>query len=243
MQWQSTGLLAVAAALLVAAISVSTAAARAQVKVRRTRLVRSAEALPTPVKAYGSSAAPIRMDVFTDYECPMCRNLYEDTLRPMIEDYVASGKVYLVHHDYPLDLAEHKYSGQAARWVNVAAQMGEFEAAEGALYDNQAAWSASGDIAKYMAQAMPGSDFRRIAKMMETCEEPGPKGIPGGLVAPPHPCAIDSYIEKDIALGNQIPLNATPTYVITYKGQRLPPGSGFVSWPVLRQFFDSLLRQ
>jgi protein-disulfide isomerase len=219
------------------------AAARAQAKVRRTRLVRTAEALPTPIKAYGSSAAPIRMDVFTDYECPMCRNLYEDTLRSLIQDYVASGKVYLVHHDYPLDLAEHKYSGQAARWVNVAAQVGDFEPAEEALYDNQAAWSASGDIAKYMAAAMPGSDFRRMAKIMEGCEPPGPKGRPGGVMTPPHPCEVDRYIEQDIQLGNELPLTGTPTYVITYKGQRLPPGSGFVSWPVLKQFFDNLLRQ
>ena len=183
------------------------------------------------------------MDVFTDYECPMCKNLYEQTLRPMIQDYVASGKVYLVHHDYPLNNIEHKYSGQAARWANVAAQIGQFEAAEGALYNNQAAWSASGDVAKYLAAAMPSSDFRRIAKIMDTCEPPGPKGQPDGVIAPPHPCEVDSYIEQDIQLGNQIPLTGTPTYIITYKGNRMPPGSGFVSWALLKQFFDNLLRQ
>lgn len=219
------------------------ASAGNQARVRRAKLARAAEPLPAPIKAYGSSSAPIRMDVFTDYECPMCKNLYEQTLRPMIQDYVASGKVYLVHHDYPLNNIEHKYSGQAARWANVAAQLGQFEAAEGALYNNQAAWSASGDVAKYLAAAMPSSDFRRIAKIMDTCEPPGPKGEPGGVIAPPHPCEVDSYIEQDIQLGNQIPLTGTPTYIITYKGNRMPPGSGFVSWPLLKQFFDNLLRQ
>jgi protein-disulfide isomerase len=214
-----------------------------QARLREARLARAAEALPAPLKAYGSKSAPIRMDVFTDYECPMCRNLYEQTLRPMIGDYVASGKVYLVHHDYPLAIPEHKYSGQAARWANVAAQMGEFEAAEGALYDNQVAWSASGDIAKYMAASMSGTDFRRVQKIMDTCEAPGPTGRPGTVDVPPHPCEVDRYIEQDIQSGNQVPVTGTPTYVITYKGQRLPPGSGFVSWPVLKQFFDSLLRQ
>jgi len=235
--------LAVIAALIVAGLSLASSPAQGQARLRRARLARAAEGLPAPVKAYGSSSAPIKMEVFTDYECPMCRNLYEETLRPMIEDYVASGKVYLVHHDYPLDLAEHKYSGQAARWVNVAAQFGEFEAAEAALYGNQAAWSADGNIAKYMAGAMPGSDFQRIEKVMATCEAPGPKGRPGGIIAPPHPCEVDSYIEHDIELGNQVPVTGTPTYVITYKGQRLPPGSGFVSWPVLKQFFDNLMHQ
>jgi protein-disulfide isomerase len=215
----------------------------AQARLKRAHFARAAETLPAPVKAYGSKSAPIQMEVFTDYECPMCRNLYEQTLRPMIGDYVASGKVYLVHHDYPLDNLEHKYSGQAARWANVAAQVGEFEAAEGALYDNQQGWSADGNIAKYMAASMPGSDFRRIDKVMDTCEAPGPKGRPGGVALPPHPCEVDRYIEQDIQLGNQVPVTGTPTYVITYKGQRLPPGSGFVSWPVLKQFFDNLLRQ
>lgn len=230
------------ALVTIAGVQLSAAPRASQSAAHRARYVRAAE-LAAPIKAYGSSGAPIRMDVFTDYECPMCRNLYEQTLKPMIGDYVASGKVYLVHHDYPLDLAEHKYSAQAARWANVAAQLGQFEAAEQALYDNQTAWGADGNIAKYMAGAMPSSDFNRIEKVMATCEPPGPKGRPGSVLAPPHPCEPDTYIEHDIEIGNAIPVNGTPTYVITYKGQRLPAGSGFVSWPVLKQFFDNLLRQ
>jgi hypothetical protein len=31
--------------------------------------------------------------------------------------------------------------------------------------------------------------------------------------------------------------------VITKRGQRMPPGSGFVSWPLMKQFLDSLLTQ
>ena len=231
-------------ALVVAAGVRLDAGSRAtQSRVRRAHYVRAAQALSAPIKAYGSSSAPIKMEVFTDYECPMCRNLFEQTLRPMIEDYVASGKVYLVHHDYPLAIAEHKYSGQAARWANIAAQFGQFQAAEEALYDNQEAWNADGNIAKYMAAAMPSADFSRVEKVMATCEAPGPKGRPGEVVAPPHPCEPDPYIERDIELGNSIPVTGTPTYVITYKGNRMPAGSGFVSWPVLKEFFDNLLRQ
>jgi protein-disulfide isomerase len=233
----------IVAALTLAATFFAATSARAQARIKNVRLARPAESLPAPVKSYGSSTAPIRMDVFTDYACPMCRALYQQTLRPMIADYVASGKVYLVHHDYPLELPGHENSSQAARWANVAAQFGQFEAAEAALYNNQTGWAASGDIAKYIAAAMPDSDFRRVAKVMGACEAPGPRGRPGAVDASPHPCAIDRFIEKDIALANEIPLTGTPTYVITYHGQRLPAGTGFVSWPVLKQFFDSLLRQ
>jgi protein-disulfide isomerase len=198
-----------------------------------------------PVKAYGSSSAPITMEVFTDYECPTCRALFEQTLRPMIADYVAAGKVYLVHHDFPLPPPGHHYSGQAARWANAAARVGEFQAVEAALYDNQAALEANGSLEKYVAAAVSPDAFKRLQKQMQGCIAPGPTAKPGGVNFSPSraTCSLDTYIEQDILLGNKIGIAATPTYVITYKGKRLPVGSGFVSWPILKQFFDSLLGQ
>jgi protein-disulfide isomerase len=177
------------------------------------------------------------MEVFTDYQCPSCRNLYENTLRPMINDYVASGKVYLVHHDFPLPM--HKYGYEAARWLNASARVGEFASVEAALYDNQDAWGADGNIEKYVSAAMSAAQFKRVQKLMDgPCLVPIPAGSGGN-----HACPFDAYIEEDRAIGMRIPVQATPTYVISYKGQHLPPASGFVSWPILKQFFDSLLSQ
>jgi protein-disulfide isomerase len=225
-----------------AGVSLCAAPRAGQNQVKPAKLGASApQALPVPVKSYGSRTAPITIEIFSDYECPQCKNLYEQTLRPMINDYCASGKVYLVHRDFPLGIPAHRYSGQAARWANAAAQVGLFEAVEGALYDNQQAWDASGDLEKYIAAAMPATDFKRLQKIMDSCVAPGPTNKAGGGVnLPPHPCEVDPYIEQDIELGNRVPVTGTPTYVITYKGQRMPPGSGFVSWPVLKQFLDVL---
>lgn len=196
--------------------------------------------LPAPQKTYGSASAPITMEVFSDYQCPTCRNLYEQTLRPMIGDYVASGKVYLVHRDFPL--AGHSHSGQAARWANAAARVGKFDAAESALYDNQASWEADGNIEKFISAGMSAADFARVQRAMQACDPPGPTaGLTGGVTPSPKPCAVDPFIEEDLMLGLKLPVHATPTYVITYKGQRLPAGAGLVSWPILKQFFDSLL--
>lgn len=187
------------------------------------------------VKAMGSKDAPITMEVFTDYQCPTCRTFFEQTLRPLMNDYVAAGKVYLVHRDYPLPM--HAYSRQAARWANAAAKIGKFEEVEGALYDNQQAWSADGNIQKYVATALSPSEFQRVEKMVAPCA-PATGNAPA--VAG---CSVDDAILKDIALGQQIPVSGTPTYRFTYKGQTYPPGSGFVSWPILRQFFDRLMSQ
>lgn len=195
---------------------------------------KSAEVSGAPLKSYGSSSAPITIEVFSDYECPSCRSLYETTLRPMINDYVASGKVYLVHRDFPLPM--HKYGYEAARWLNAAARVGQFQNVEAALYDNQTAWAADGNIEKFVASAMPATEFKRVQKQMTGCEYQ-PAGTAG------QSCSLDTYINADRELGMKIPVQATPTYVITYKGQKLPAGSGAVSWPILKQFFDSLLNQ
>jgi len=175
------------------------------------------------------------MEVFTDYQCPSCRNLFEQTLRPLINEYVASGKVYLIHHDFPLPM--HRYGYEAARWANAAARVGQFGNVEAALYDHQDAWGADGNIAKYVEDAVPAADFKRIEKLMQGCED---RSTPTSAAQGPG-CALDSYIEQDRAIGLQIPVQSTPTYVISRKGQKLPAGTGVVSWPILKQFFDSLL--
>ena len=229
--WLCRSALAIAALSVIALGTTLNAAPRTRATTARARAKAVETAGTAPVKSYGSSAAPITMIVFTDYECPSCRALYETTLRPMISDYVASGKVYLVHHDFPLP--QHKYGYEAARWANAAARVGEFANVEAALYDNQDAWGASGDIAKYVSGAMPGSDFKRVEKLMQGCSF---QDQPGN-------CPLDASIEADRAMGTQIPVRATPTYVIAYKGRRLPAASGAVSWPILKQFFDSLLSQ
>jgi len=194
------------------------------------------------LKAYGTPSAPIRLDVFSDYQCPSCGNFFENTMRPMINEYVAQGKVYIVHHDFPLQM--HPYSGAAARWANAAAKIGEFQQVDAALFDNQAAWGATGDIAKYVLAAIGPADFKRVEAILKPCTSPPPTSHADGSMPQADPaCPVDASIVQDVALGYQIPVRATPTYVISYKGQKFPPGSGAVSWDIMRQFFDSLLSQ
>lgn len=230
------------ALMLVGAAAGQTETKKAAPKAVHAKATAKATATDRPiVKAYGSSSAPIKMEVFTDYQCPSCKNLFEQTLRPLINDYVASGKVYLVHHDFPLSM--HQYSGQAARWANAAAIVGEFGNVEGALYDNQEAWEQNGDVVKYVSGAMSGAEFKRAEEIVKGCDYPAITSKPDGsdpLAGVAHPCGLDLAIAQDIRLGYKIPVRATPTYVITYKGQSLPAGSGVVSWPILKQFFDSL---
>ena len=190
-------------------------------------------------KSLGNPNAPIKMTVYDDYECPVCGELYEQTLRPLIDDYVASGKVYLVHRDFPLSI--HLYSRQAARWVNAAARIGKFEPVERAIFDNQMAWSEYGTenpkgiIKPIVQSALTPSEFKRVERLMQGCESNSQSEIKG--------CMVDAGIQRDLAEGQLLPVRATPTFVISVHGQQYPPMQGAISWPILRQFFDKLLSQ
>src|ERR1035438_4167897 len=50
-----------------------------------------------PPRTAGSVDAPIVIEVWTDFECPTCKLLYMNTLKPLIPEYCATGKVYLIH--------------------------------------------------------------------------------------------------------------------------------------------------
>jgi len=182
----------------------------------------------TPTKTYGSSSAPITMEVFSDYQCPACRQYFEATLRPLIGDYVAQGKVYLIHRDFPLPV--HAYGLEAARWLNAAARLGKFGDGESALYDNQPSWSVSGDIRKFMADILTPAQLTRAEQLVSACRSTTTT------------CVIDQSINADKGMGDRLPVTQTPTSVITFRGQKFPI-SGYVTYPVLKQFLDQMLAQ
>jgi protein-disulfide isomerase len=191
-------------------------------------------------KAYGSKNAPITMEVFSDYQCPSCRALYEETLKPLIADYVALGKVYLIHRDFPLPM--HSHSWVAARYANAAARIGKFPQVEAALYDNQAEWSESGDLEKYVAAGVGPTDMKKIDKLMPAgCKvQPPAPGAPSSAPLVLAPCPLDPAIQRDSDLGKKVPVAATPTFQVICKGKTTTT-AGTVTYPVLKQYFDYLL--
>jgi len=239
-----TALRARQAAVLLAAFATLSGVAMGQApdkSVARSR-TRAAVVSAAPTKTIGNKNAPITMELFSDYQCPACGGFFENTMRPMINEYVAWGKVYVVHHDFPLQ--KHASSGQAARWANAAAKIGKFQEVDAALYDSQDKWPVDGDIGKFVAGAMSAADYKRVQAIMKTCVASAPTARGANAVPKADSaCPVDEYIVQDIVLGYQLPVKVTPTFVIHYKGQSYPATPGSVSWPVLKQFFDTLLSQ
>jgi protein-disulfide isomerase len=174
-----------------------------------------------PRRAFGSKNAPITMEVFSDFQCPACKQLYKATNQLLLDNYVNSNKVYLIHRDFPLPM--HAYSRIAARYVRAASQLGKSEQAEKALFDNQEKWEQSGDVDGILAAALSSAEMTKIRAVA--------KGT-----------SLDAVIDKDVTLGKGYNVNQTPTTIIHYKGQTYPV-VGVVNYDVLHSFLDQLLSQ
>jgi len=211
-------------ALLLAMIGASaTAPAFAQPKP-------ASAAKPTPAaaigqgKTLGSKSAPITMEIFEDFQCPACGNFYETSLKQVIDNYVSTGKVFIQHRDFPLDM--HPYARQAARFANAAAALGEFEPVERALFDTQAKWGQDGKIDEAISSELSAAQIKKIHAYEAA-----------------HSSEIDSAIESDRALGAQRNVNQTPTIFVTAHGKMEGLPGGGVDYKLLSSYLDYLLRQ
>ncbi len=175
------------------------------------------------LKSLGSRSARITVEGFSDFQCPACKRTYQQTLRPLIDNYVSSGKVYLVHRDFPL--AMHSHSREAARWANAVAMIGKFEKVEEALYMKQETWAASGNFEAALAGVLTPSEMKKVRAILA------------------QPAQIDAAIERDLALGNEKRVNQTPSLFVIQNGQTTPLPAGGVTYPLLKQYLDYLLKQ
>jgi len=183
----------------------------------------SAAALPDvdPHKAFGSKNSAVTMEIFSDYQCPACKTLFITTNRRLMDDYVSTGKVYLIHRDFPLPM--HAHSRVAARYARAAAQIGKVEAVEQALFQNQEKWEQSGDVDGTVAAVLSPTEMAKVRALL--------KGS-----------TVDPMIDKDYALGQTYRVNQTPTTIFHCKGQTFPY-SGVMTYDTLKTFLDQLLSQ
>jgi protein-disulfide isomerase len=172
-------------------------------------------------ETYGEKSAPIRIDEYSDFECPSCRALYMGTLRPLIDEYVSSGKVYLVHHNFPLSI--HQYSQQAAEYADAGAAVGRFERVEEALFTKQPQWAADGKLQPVVDAVLTPAESKQVEELAHSSE-------------------IASMVQHDVQQGMQLGITQTPTMFIAHKGQSQRI-AGYVTFDVLRRYLDALLQQ
>jgi protein-disulfide isomerase len=173
-----------------------------------------------PHVGFGSKNAPIVMEVFSDFQCPACKTLFVTTNRQVMDNYVSTGKVYLIHRDFPLPM--HAHSQVAALYSRAAAHVGKFELVEEALFNNQEKWEQSGDVDGTVAAVLSAAEMTKVRALV--------KGS-----------TLNPLIQKDVALGKLYNVNQTPTTVFHAKGQTFPY-AGVMNYDILRNFLDQLAK-
>ena len=178
-------------------------------------------AFSAPAKSLGDPNAPITIEVFSDFQCPACKTLYETTLQPLKQYFVFKGKVYLVHRDFPLPM--HAYARDAACLACASEKIGKYEAVSTALFHQQQSWAATGKVADALTGVLTANELQKVQKLAKD-----PQTL--------------AEIELDIALGKQKALTQTPTMIMAHKGKTYPV-SGVISYSILEKFLNSLLAQ
>lgn len=174
-----------------------------------------------PTKAFGSKNAPVVMEVFSDFQCPACKQLFTTTTQRVMDNYVDNNKVYIVHRDFPLPM--HAYSRVAASYSRAAAHIGKCEPVEQALFQNQEKWETNGDVKGTVAAVLSPADMKKVQALVD-----------GKTLEP--------LIDKDKQLGQAIPVNQTPTSIIHTKDGQSYPVVGYVSYDVLKTLLDQLVK-
>jgi protein-disulfide isomerase len=174
-----------------------------------------------PTKAFGSKNAPVVMEIYSDFQCPACKQLFITTTQRVTDNYVNNNKVFMVHRDFPLPM--HAYSRVAASYARAAAHIGKGEAVEQALFQNQEKWEVSGDVKGTVAAVLAPADMKKVQVLVDAK-------------------TLEPLIDRDKQLGQAIPVTQTPTAILHTRDGQSYPVVGYVSYEVLKTLLDQLTR-
>jgi protein-disulfide isomerase len=171
----------------------------------------------------GAPDAPIRIEVFSDFQCPSCRGLYLDVMRRVLSDYSSQNKVCVVYHEFPLQI--HRYSREAALYAEAVSRLGRQQLLKvyDSLFMDQAQWGEDGKLEESISKAISRADLEKVKKIMQ---DPG----------------ITATVEKEIRLGMQNQIESTPTFFI-YSGQKqLQKVVGLLSYVSLKTYLNTIIK-
>jgi protein-disulfide isomerase len=170
----------------------------------------------------GSMNSPVRIEVFSDLQCPACRDLYLGTIKQVLMDYSSKDKVCVIYHEFPLD--GHLYSREAAKFCIAASRLGirSLLTAYDSLYADQAQWSENGNLEATLIKAFPQNEFQKLKKLLK---DP----------------SIEKAIDRGVELGNKKNITHTPTMFIYHVGKEEKVQGG-LSYPSMKQYLDAIIK-
>jgi len=148
----------------------------------------------------GNPKSNVTFVEFSDFQCPACK-AYVLLAKQLNEKY--KSKVRFVYKHFPLPI--HNVSQPAALAAIAASKQGKFWEMHDLLFDKQEKWSVESDPKKFFVNYAKQLklDIKQFEKDMESKES-------------------KTKMENDLTLGNQIGVNATPSFYINGKKIQAP---------------------
>ena len=147
--------------------------------------------------AVGDPEAPIKIEEYSDFQCPYCRKFFEDTEAQLLERFVANGTVYFVYHSFGDFIGAE--SGRAAEAAYCAGDQGKFWEMHDIILVNQA----GENIGAYTDRRLLA-----FAGKIELNMDDFRSCFNGGN--------YKSLIEEDLKSGILAGIQATPSFLMTY---------------------------
>lgn len=148
----------------------------------------------------GSDSAKVKLVEFSDLQCPACKAA-EPFVKQVIEKNKNNSFQFIYRH-FPL--TQHIHSKKVANFAEYAASQNKFWEVHDKLFETQDSWSSMSDPTDYFADL--GSQFGlNKDKIKEAINN----------------STYNQKINDDLAEGNSIGVNATPTFYLNGKKLKL----------------------
>ena len=174
----------------------------------------------------GNAESPVKLEVFSDFECPGCRNFFLNTVQPILKNY--KDKVCVVYYEFPLPM--HPHARPASRYISAAARLGDqkkllmlFET----LFTDQDVWALDGNLEASISKALSPEDLQKVKNILETESE-----------------SIERDIDEDIQMGVKRDIPGTPTIFLNHGGgqERVVIPSNVNAYTMLSWRLNGLLK-
>jgi protein-disulfide isomerase len=148
--------------------------------------------------AMGDPNAPVKIDEYSDFQCPACLSFYKGTEKLIADQYVAANKVYFVYHSMGAWIGPESAAATEAAYC--AGDQGKFWDYHDMLFDN---WTGEnvGDFGNQRLQAFAGALGLNMDEFRSCFDN--------------HKYA--SQVAQDRAEGEKLGVKATPTFFINGK--------------------------
>ncbi len=171
-------------------------------------------------RTIGDPAAPVTVYEVSDFQCPFCRQFWEQTLPALKEEYIGTGHVRLIFINLPL-AALHPNAPAAHEFAMCSARQGLFWPVHDLLFETQDDWKGLDNLVPFFMSLADSAGMDR--SVLGQCLTTG---------------AMRPVVQADLMMATRGGITGTPTFVI--EGAALSGAAPIEDW---RPLLDSIIAE